>query len=267
MRRIRLNHVLGGIRHEGRSLRTIGARGGYPPRRSQGRRQHGRARSGVGRNVGRADPQRSGAGQRARADPEDSGRRHRPADRRALAAGRRALPRADQGQRQGRRVCRRRAALHGPQQPECAQRAVPRPAEAVGGIHRRQDHLDRSCAGRLQCPPAAGGRDRDGRLRRHRDGRAVRGRRLRQGPGIGSAGLGRQAGRDGRLCRLSQGAGRHLGRQDLSPVDRRRLPHLLLPQRRVLRRRRSPRPGSPVVARATGACRRPGSRCRPSPSS
>ena len=198
---------------------------------------------------------------------QDPRRRHRSADRCRLAEGRRALPRRDQGQRQGRRVCRRRAALHGPQQPESAQRAVPRLAEAVGGLYRRQDHLDRPCAGRLQCPPAAGDRDRHGRLRHHRDGRAVRGRRLRQGPGLRNAGLGRQADRHGRLCRLPEGAGRHLGRQDLSPVDRRRLPHLQLPHRRLLRRRSRRSLEGRAADRANGACRRPGSRCRPSPSS
>ena len=61
-----------------------------------------------------------------------------------------------------------------------------------------------------------------------------------------------------------QGAGRHLGRQDLPHLDRRRLPHLQLPHRRLLRRRARPRHGRPRADRATGACRRPGSRCRPS---
>ena len=84
--------------------------------------------------------------------------------------------------RQGRRVRGRRAHLHGPQQPEPAQRPVPRLPEAVGGLYRRQDHLDRSRPGRLQPAPAAVDRHRHRRLRHHRDGRAVRGRRLRQGP-------------------------------------------------------------------------------------
>ena len=38
--------------------------------------------------------------------------------------------------------------------------------------------------------PATVHRDRHGRLRHHRDGRAVRGRCLRQGPGLGHARLG-----------------------------------------------------------------------------
>ena len=63
--------------------------------------------------------------------------------------------------------------------------------------------------------PAAGDRHRHRRLRHHRDGRAVRRRRLRQGPGLGNARLGQEADRHGRLRRLSEGAGRHLGRQDL----------------------------------------------------
>ncbi len=98
------------------------------------------------------------------------------------------------------------------------------------------DQLDRPGAGRLQRPPAAVDRDRHGRFRHHRDGRALRGRRLRQGPRVGDARLGRQADRDGRLRRLPPGAGRHLGRQDLSHLDRRRLPQLQLPHR-LLRRR------------------------------
>ena len=59
----------------------------------------------------------------------------------------------------------------------------------------------------------------------HGDGRAVRGRRLRQGVGLGDARLGaRTVDRHGRLCRLPEGAGRHLGRQDLSHLYRWRLP-------------------------------------------
>ena len=49
------------------------------------------------------------------------------------------------------------------------------------------------------------------------------------------------ADRDGRLRRLPEGAGRHLGRQDLPHLDRRRLPQLQLPHRRL--RRRRPRQG------------------------
>ena len=59
---------------------------------------------------------------------------------------------------------------------------------------------------------AAVDRDRHGRFRHPRDGRAVRGRRLRQGARFRDARLGRGADRDGRLCRLPQGAGRDLGR-------------------------------------------------------
>ncbi len=67
-----------------------------------------------------------------------------------------------------RRVRRRRADLHGPQQPEPAQLPVPRLPQAVGGLYRRQDQLDRSRPGRLQPAPAAVDRDRHGRLRHHR---------------------------------------------------------------------------------------------------
>ena len=178
---------------------------------------------------------RAGAGRSARANSADPGRRQGLADRRRLAEGRRAVPRADQGQRQGRRVRGRRADLHGAQQPEPAQLPVPRLPQAVGGVHRRQDHLDRPRPGRLQPAPAAVDRDRHGRLRHHRDGRPVRGRRLRQGPRLGDAGLGQGPDRDGRLCRLPAGAGRHLGRQDLPHLDRRRLPQLQLPHRRLRR--------------------------------
>ena len=122
---------------------------------------------------------------------QDPGRRQGPADRCRLAEGRRDVPRPDQGQivKEGE-FAGRRAHLHGAQQPEPAQLPVPRLPEAVGGLYRRQDHLDRPRPGRLQPAPAAGDRDRHGRLRHHRDGRAVRGRRLRQGPRLGDAGLG-----------------------------------------------------------------------------
>ena len=145
-------------------------------------------------------------------------------DRCRFPEGRRAVPRCDQGQRRGGRVPGRRAHLHGSQQPEPPQRPVPRLPQAVGGLYRRQDHLDRPRPGRLQSAPAAGDRDRHGRLRHARDGRALRGRRLRQGPRLGDAGLGQEADRDGRLCRLPEAAGRHLERQDLSRHHRRRLP-------------------------------------------
>ena len=94
-----------------------------------------------------------------------------------------------------------------------------------------QDQLDRPCPGRLQPAPATVDRDRYGRFRHPRDGGAVRGRRLRQGARVRDAGLGRRADRDGRLRRLPAGAGRHLGRQDLPHLDRRRLPQLQLPHR------------------------------------
>ena len=71
----------------------------------------------------------------------------------------------------------------------------------------------------------------------HRDGGAVRGRRLRQGARFRDARLGRGPDRDGRLCRLPEGAGRHLGWQDLPDLDRRRLPQLQLPHRLFRRRR------------------------------
>ncbi len=125
----------------------------------------------------------------------------------------------------------RRADLHGAQQPEPAQLPVPRLPEALGGLHRRQDQLDRPRAGRLQRAPAAVDRHRHGRLRHHRDGRAVRGRRARQGARVRDARLGQGPDRHGRLRRLPEGAGRHLGRQDLPDLDRRRLPHLRLPHR------------------------------------
>ena len=176
-------------------------------------------------------------GRSAHADPADSRRQQGLSDRRRLAEGRRALPRRDQGEREGRRVQGRRAHLHGTQQSEPAQPAVPRLPEAVGGLHGRQDHLDRSRPGRLQPAPAAGHRDRHGRLRHHRDGRAVRGRCLRQGPGLGDARLGQDPDRHGRLCRLPEGAGRHLERQDLPHLDRRRLPQLQLSHRLLLRSR------------------------------
>ncbi len=96
----------------------------------------------------------------------------------------------DQGERRRGRVRRRRAHLHGAQQPEPAQLPVPRLPQAVGGLYRRQDQLDRPRPGRLQCPPAAVDRDRHRRLRHHRDGRALRGRHRRQGPARRDARLG-----------------------------------------------------------------------------
>jgi hypothetical protein len=119
-------------------------------------------------------------------------------DRCRLAEGRRAVPRRHQGQRRRRRVRRRRTDLHGPEQPEPAQLPVPRLPEAVGGLYRRQDQLDRPRPGRLQRPPAAVDRHRHRRFRHHRDGRAVRGRHRRQGPARRDAGLGQDPDRHGR---------------------------------------------------------------------
>ena len=156
-------------------------------------------------------------------------------------------PRRHQGQRAGGRVRRRRADLHGAQQPEPAQLPVPRLPQALGDLYRRQDQLDRPRPGRLQRAAAAVDRHRHRRLRRHRDGRAVRGRRLRQGPRLGDARLGQAADRHGRLRQLPQGAGRHLGRQDLPHLDRRRLPHL-----QPTAPTSSPTPASPRPGRPTG---------------
>jgi multiple sugar transport system substrate-binding protein len=50
------------------------------------------------------------------------------------------------------------------------------------------------------------------------------------------------------LRRLSEGAGRHLGRQDLSHIDRRRLPHLRLPQGLFRRGRHRRRRGAEDLA-------------------
>ena len=152
----------------------------------------------------------------------------------------------------------RRAHLHGAQQPEPAQLPVPRLPEALGDLHRRHDQLDRPRPGRLQRPPAAVDRHRHRRLRRDRDGRALRGRRLRQGPRLGDARLGRRADRHGRLRQLPEGAGRHLGRQDLPHLDRRRLPHLQPTAPTSSPTRPSPRRGRPTATTANGACRPPG---------
>ena len=178
---------------------------------------------------------RPGPGEPARRDPQDPRRRHGLAHRRRLAEGRRDVPRRHPRDRAGRRVRRGRAHLHGAQQPEPAQLPVPRLPQALGDLHRREAQLDRPRPGRLQRTAAAVDRHRHRRLRRDRDGRAVRGRRLRQGPRLGDARLGRRAHRHGRLRQLPEGAGRDLGRQDLPHLDRRRLPHLLLPHRRLLR--------------------------------
>ncbi len=148
---------------------------------------------------------------------------------------------ADQGQRAGRRVQGRRAVLHGPQQPEPPQRAVPRLPEAWADYTGAKINWIDLAQADYNAAPAAVDRHRHGRLRHHRDGRSLRGRRLRQGPALRDAGLGQDADRHGRLCRLPQGAGRHLGWQDLSHLHRRRLPQLQLPHR--LLRRRRPRRG------------------------
>ena len=50
---------------------------------------------------------------------------------------------------QAGRIRRRQFLLHGAQQPEPAQLPVPRLPDAVGGLHRREDQMDRSCPGRL----------------------------------------------------------------------------------------------------------------------
>ncbi len=78
------------------------------------------------------------------------GRRHGLAHRCGLAEGRRDVPWRDQGQCRRGRVRGCRADLHGPEQPEPAQRPVPRLPEVVGSLYRRQDQLDRPGAGRLQ---------------------------------------------------------------------------------------------------------------------
>ena len=214
-----------------------------PAQRAEGRRQRrfrrGFGSTGVLGTLSRR-PLRAGRSARRRSCKIPGVGKGSPTDADWQKVGEMCLG-ADQGERQGRRVHGRRAHLHGPQQPEPAQLPVPRLPEAVGGLHRRQDQLDRPRPGRLQPAPAAGDRDRHGRLRHHRDGRAVRGRRLRQGPASRDARLGQDADRHGRLCRLPEGAGRHLGRQDLPHLHRRRLPQLQLPHRLLLRRR--PRQG------------------------
>ena len=84
------------------------------------------------------------------------------------------------------------------------------------------------------------------------------------GKGLASEmpGVGGDADRDGRLRRLSQGAGRHLGRQDLPHLDRRRLPHLLLSHRLSSPMRRWRQPGRRKATRRMGRADAPGNRCR-----
>ena len=204
-----------------------------------------------------------GAGRSPGRDPENSGRRQgvsppMPIGRRsASCASAPTKQNVSEGEFAGVELT-----LHGPQQPEPPQRPVPRLPEAVGGLYRRQDQLDRPRPGRLQRAPAAVDRHRHRRLRHRRDGRAVRGRRLRQGPRLRDARLGQAADRDGRLRRLSAGAGRHLERQDLSHLHRRRLPYLQLPHRRLLRS--GPRHGVEGRRRRgrMGPADAPGRRCR-----
>ena len=136
-----------------------------------------------------------------------------------------------------RRIQGRQLLLHGPQQPEPAQLPVPRLPEAMGGLYRRFDQVDRSRPGRLQRAAAAVDRDRHRRFRHHRDGRAVRRRYGRQGPALRDARLGYEAGRLRRLRQLPQAAGRHLERQDPSRHHRQRLPHHEQTHRRLRRRR------------------------------
>ena len=132
------------------------------------------------------------------------------------------------------------------------------------------DQVDRPRAGRLQRPSSAIDRDRHGRLRDPRDGRAFRRRHGRQGPALGHARLGEDADRFRRLRRLPEAAGRHLERQDPSRHHRQRLPHDELPHRRLRRSPISPSSGRTGRTRPVsrlGASQRPGSRCRRSPSS
>ena len=173
-----------------------------------------------------------------------------------------------QAERQGRRVRGRRAHLHGPQQPEPAQPPVPRLPEAVGGLYRRQDHLDRPRAGRLQPAPAAGDRHRHGRFRHHRDGRAVRRRRLRQGPRLGDAGLGQDS--RSRWTTMSAISRRRSAPGTARPIASR---STATATTSTTAPTTSPTPTLAEAwkddggTRATGACRRPGSRSRRSPSS
>ena len=188
--------------------------------------------------AGRPAAARAGAGERrpARADPPDPRGRSRLPHGRRLAAGGRALPRRHARHGGGGRVRGRRADLHGAQQPEPAQLPVPRVPQALGGLHRRADQLDRPCAGRLQRAPAAEHRHRHGGLRHHRDGRALRGGRDGPRPRRPHARLGARAHRDGRLRGLPPAARGHLGRHALPRLGRWRLPQLQLPHR-LLRER------------------------------
>ena len=220
---------------ESGDISTAGGAHDGPPGAAQGRRRQRRPGARLGRRARGAQPPGAGARRPARRDPEDPRGRHGLAHRRRLAEGRRDVPRRHQGHGAGRRAPGRRAHLHGAQQPEPAQLPLPRLPEALGDLHRRQHQLDRPRPGRLQRPPAAGDRHRHRRFRRHRDGRALRGRRLRQGARLGDARLGGRAHRHARLRELPAGPGRHLGRQDLPHLHRRRLPHLRLPHRRLLR--------------------------------
>ncbi len=180
--------------------------GADPPRPAEGRSKPRRPGGPwrAGRGLG-ARPAHGAGSDVARRDPRRSPAWHGLAHRCRLAEGRRAVPWRHQGQRGRGRVRRRRADLHGPQQPEPAQLPVPRLPEAVGGLYRRQDQLDRPGAGRLQRAPAAVDRHRHGRFRHHRDGRALRGRHRQQGPARRDARLGQDPDRHGRLRGLPQG--------------------------------------------------------------
>ena len=175
-----------------------------PARGPEGRGQCRGAGAGLRWRTRRAHPRRQRPRKSARRDPEDSRSWQGLAHRCRLAEGRRDVPRRHQGQCGRGGVRRRRADLHGTQQPEPAQLAVPRLLEAVGDLYRRQDQLDRPGAGRLQRPPAAVDRHRHRRFRHHRDGRAVRGRHRRQGPARRDARLGEDADRRGRPRRLPE---------------------------------------------------------------
>ena len=126
--------------------------------------------------------------------------------------------------------------LHGTQQPESAQPAVPRLPETVGSLHGREADLDRSRPGRLQSAAAAGA-SRPARststssrwARRSRAMSAARAWRRRC-----RTGSKRQIDMDDYVGYL-KAAGRNLERQDLPHLDRRRLPQLQLSHRLLLR--------------------------------
>ena len=111
----------------------------------------------VGKSYQRALAQDS----RPRANPRDPRGRRRPADRCEHAGSRRIDPGTDQGERPARGVQRRRALLHGPQQPESSQHRLPRrssppgrstPAPRSPGSTWRRPTTTRACSRRS--PPA-----------------------------------------------------------------------------------------------------------------